>query len=304
MALGLRTNCATCAEGDSGTPPDDWSPDPCQATSSSDDGLDGNFYCINGGEVGGITGSCTCTNCDNGYGGENCQNIEHSVDSMTKLFNKVSNGNGSSENTGNAIMTNGDTTVMAVGNYKCSEGTCASEYNMLYLEDLSGELKCEDDNANCILDGEGTQRGMIVNEASTGGSVILTIRALTFHDCLARGGMMYDMGGAVAIMADNAQTSVAMVDFCFCVFSNCGSLQWNAGGGAIALLSGFVNIYGSRFTGNTAVTGVAGKDIYRNAGTIKIHNTCPSPYASNTPNKGKSVSSDDQPEDYTRFKPF
>ena len=31
------------------------------STDSSKDGSDGNFYCINGGTVGGTTGSCTCT---------------------------------------------------------------------------------------------------------------------------------------------------------------------------------------------------------------------------------------------------
>ena len=42
-------------------------------TSSSDDGSDGNFHCINGGTVGGTTGSCTCTSRNAGYGGASCQ---------------------------------------------------------------------------------------------------------------------------------------------------------------------------------------------------------------------------------------
>ena len=40
---------------------------------STKDGTDGNFYCINGGTVGGTTGSCTCTSCNEGYGGASCE---------------------------------------------------------------------------------------------------------------------------------------------------------------------------------------------------------------------------------------
>ena len=37
-----------------------------------DDGTDGNFYCINGGVTAGLAGSCTCTGCSGGFGGDNC----------------------------------------------------------------------------------------------------------------------------------------------------------------------------------------------------------------------------------------
>ena len=48
-------------------------PNPCTAsTNSSKDGSDGEFYCVNGGSVGGTTGSCTCTSCARRYGGRNC----------------------------------------------------------------------------------------------------------------------------------------------------------------------------------------------------------------------------------------
>ncbi|GMI08279.1 hypothetical protein TrVE_jg10468 [Triparma verrucosa] len=43
------------------------------STSPSDDGSDGNFYCINGGTVDGVSGSCTCTSCNTGFGGSSCQ---------------------------------------------------------------------------------------------------------------------------------------------------------------------------------------------------------------------------------------
>ena len=37
------------------------------------DGSDGYLYCVNGGDVGGFVGSCTCTNCDPGFGGASCE---------------------------------------------------------------------------------------------------------------------------------------------------------------------------------------------------------------------------------------
>jgi len=43
------------------------------STSPSDNGSDGNFYCINGGTVGGYAGSCTCTSCNSGFTGSSCE---------------------------------------------------------------------------------------------------------------------------------------------------------------------------------------------------------------------------------------
>ena len=43
------------------------------STVSSKDGSDGTFYCINGGNVGGTAGLCTCTSCNAGYEGASCQ---------------------------------------------------------------------------------------------------------------------------------------------------------------------------------------------------------------------------------------
>ena len=60
-SLGTLT-AATCAANS------------CIASSlSTKDGTDGIFFCINGGTVGGTTGSCTCTSCDEGYGGASCE---------------------------------------------------------------------------------------------------------------------------------------------------------------------------------------------------------------------------------------
>ena len=81
----------------------------------------------------------------------------------------------------------------------------------------------------------------------------------------------------------------AIVDLELCVFSSNRATSSSVGGGAIFVSSsgGTVNAYGTTFNGNTADSG-NGDDIYRFEGTITIHNTCPSPYSSNTPIRGKT----------------
>ena len=197
---------------------------------------------------------------------------EVSVDNMNGLFNTVSNDDWYADNTGNSIMPNGDTAVLAVGVYKCTEGTCAASSTMLYTNDLHGEVKCLEDDASCILNGEQTRRGMDVMGTGAG---TLTLRALTFKEGEADG------GGGVDIY------NGAIVTIELCVFSNCRSTSSSYGGGAIFLQKAgtTVNAYGTTFNGNTAASD--GDDIYRSGGTITIHNTCPSPYSSNTPIPGE-----------------
>jgi hypothetical protein len=191
-----------------------------------------------------------------------------SVDNMNALFNTISED-------GNSIMANGDTTILAAGSYKCSQGTCADSYNMLRTDDLNGEVKCVEDNASCVLDGENARRGMTVYGTGSG---TLILRALTFDKGYE------DYGGGVYIREG------ARVDLELCIFSNNRATLRDYGGGAI-IVGGSgttVNIYGTSFNGNTADSG-NGDDIYRwSGGTITIHNTCPSPYSSNTPIQGKT----------------
>ena len=200
---------------------------------------------------------------------------EFSVDNMNGLFNTLSNFNGwDADNTGNSIMPNGDTAVLAVGVYKCSDGPCSDSTDMLSTSGLNGEVKCEEEDASCVLNGEGTRSGMTV--IGTGAST-LYLRALTFQEGEA------DRGGGVVIWEG------AIVTIELCVFSNCRSTASWSGGGAIYVSSNSgntVNVYGTSFNDNTAATG-NGDDIYRNSGTITIHNTCPSPYSSNTPIQGQ-----------------
>jgi predicted outer membrane repeat protein len=195
---------------------------------------------------------------------------------MNGLFNTVSNYDNMlwADNTGNSIMANGDTTILAVGPYKGSEGTCAASHSMLLTADLNGEVKCVEDNASCVLDGENARRVMYVMGTGSG---TLILRALTFDKGYANiGGGVYIRDGAI-------------VDLELLVFSNNRATDSNRGGGAIYIYASgtTVNIYGTRFNENTADSG-NGDDIYKHSGTITIHNTCPSPYSSNTPIQGKT----------------
>jgi predicted outer membrane repeat protein len=199
---------------------------------------------------------------------------------MNGLFNTVSNADYDFvENTGNSIMSNGDTVILAVGSYKCSDGTCSGSDLMLYTWTLNGEVKCMEDNASCVLDGENERRVMMVEGTGSG---TLILRALTFDKGYADG----DEGGGVKI------SNHALVDLELVVFSNNRATSTYSGGGAIYVHGSetTVNIYGTSFYGNTADSG-SGDDIYGSSflgsPTITIHNTCPSPYSSKTPIQGK-----------------
>jgi hypothetical protein len=183
---------------------------------------------------------------------------------MDSFFNTVSSY-------GNSIMANGDTTVLAVGSYKCSEGTCEDSDNMLFTNELNGEVKCQEDNTSCVLNGENEVR-LVKMQGTNRGTLIL--RALSFKDGEA------GRGGGVSI------ESGAIVDIELCVFSHCKATIDSSGGGAIYLWDTTVNIYGTRFNGNIADSG-NGDGIFNQGGTITIQNTCPSPYTTNTPFQGK-----------------
>ena len=204
----------------------------------------------------------------------------HHVTNMGELFNTVSNDATDAANTGNSIMPFGDTTVLASGEYKCSQGTCAlgNSNALLSTNAFYGNIVCISDSANCVIDGENTNRGMRVN--GSGGNV-LTLKALTFKDGEA------ETGGGLEIRV------LSILDLHLCVFSNCRATSNSQGGGAIYSIysnTGGVNIYGTTFTNNNANT-VAGNDIYESSPSVSItvHNTCPSPFSSNTPNQGSAL---------------
>jgi hypothetical protein len=196
---------------------------------------------------------------------------------MTGLFNKVSNGVCTGCNTGTSIMANGGTTILAVKTYKCPDGTCATSGTMLITNDLNGEVKCVEDNASCVLDGENARRGLGTYGTGSG---TLILRALTFDKGYT------NMGGAVWI------EDGAIMDLELCVFSNNRATDSTYGGGAIFLQGSgtSINIYATSFNGNTADSGT-GADIYSysfGSPTIFIHSTCPAPYSFSTPTQGKT----------------
>jgi predicted outer membrane repeat protein len=198
---------------------------------------------------------------------------------MYDLFHTVSNGFEFFQvdfYQGESTMEFGSTALLAVGLYKCSDGyrICARPDSMLWTIELNGEVKCVEDNASCVLDGENARRVMLVSGTY---NYPLMLRALTFD----KGSAEY--GGGIVIDSGSGAT----VDLKLCVFSTNTATGSNYGGGAIYVLGGVTNTYGTSFNANTAATG-NGNDIYDGTGTVTIHNTCPSPYSSRTPIQGKT----------------
>ena len=218
-------NCASCPLGMTGRAPDECVVSNCVATSvTSDDGTDGNFYCINGGTPSGTAGTCTCS-CAEGFSGTHCQSIYTEVNTMTAFFNAVSNhaDANSVDNTGTNLMTNGEITVVADGHYKCSEGTCAATDKMVVLRSMWGEVKCNSDAATCTLDGEDSHIVMAISGFDLGDNV-LTVRAFTVTK-----GRWANCGGI-------GVSGGAIVDIILCIFI--GNEPLAAGAGAIGVLGG------------------------------------------------------------------
>ena len=186
-------------------------------------------------------------------------------------------------NTGNNIVSNGDVVKVAEGTYQCDEigSNCAFSYadygKMFCLDELSISIECANDSADCVLDGQSSRR--VIQVVGTGGiGQKVTLRALNIR----RGAYPYSSGGGATFH------SGAIVDIILCIFSNCRSIGSSSSsrGGALYIYDSIINVYGSRFSGNTADSGNGG-DI-SGGKTITIHNTCPSPYSSISPTQGKT----------------
>jgi hypothetical protein len=111
----------------------------CQATSEpTDDGSDGNFYCINGGQVGGMPGSCTCTSCYDNVGGPNCETCAegYTGDAPWCFLNCVTSANpsddGSLEKDGKFYCINGGTIGGIAGQCTCTQ--CSSGFEGRHCE--------------------------------------------------------------------------------------------------------------------------------------------------------------------------
>ena len=90
---------------------------PCQASSdSSKDGSDGDFYCVNGGTAGGYMNACTCTSCNAGYSGTNCE----TADACSATTTSTDDGTD-----GNIYCTSGGSAGGTTGACTC---TCSSGY--------------------------------------------------------------------------------------------------------------------------------------------------------------------------------
>ena len=221
-----------------------------------------------------------------------CIPSEWKVSDMTALFNKVSNyelrdpeSKQVVNNIGADIMENGDTTTLSVGDYKCSDGTCNGiDYlAMLGTSDLYGEIRCEEDNASCILNGESKYGGIGISgtgsETSGTGSgttSVLRIRAIKFYNTLAT------FGGGISVESGK-------VEITLCVFDQCKTLSRYGGGGAIFVASGSVTISAAEFTANEALNSGQGDDIYNKVGEVSILDTCPSPLSANTPTQIRAL---------------
>jgi hypothetical protein len=99
----------------------------CQATAEpTDDGSDGNFYCINGGQGGGMPGSCTCTSCYDNVGGPHCETcVEgYTGDAPWCFLDCVASANpsddGSQESEGNFFCINGGRIGGSAGSCTCT----------------------------------------------------------------------------------------------------------------------------------------------------------------------------------------
>jgi len=104
---------------------------------------------------------------------------------------------GDVDNTGNNIITNGDTVEVAQGTYACNESgsNCVDSAKMLYPSNLYSSIECTNDSADCVIDGQSSRRVIYVG-GNAGGS--LTIRALTFLNGQAgNGGGAYIYDGAI-----------------------------------------------------------------------------------------------------------
>jgi hypothetical protein len=120
-------------EGYSGDAP--WCFLDCLASANpSDDGSlesDGNFFCINGGIIGGSAGSCTCTSCYDGVGGPHCETCAegYTGDAPWCFLNcqtsDIRTDDGSLEKSGRFYCINGGTIGGIAGQCTC---TCPEEF--------------------------------------------------------------------------------------------------------------------------------------------------------------------------------
>lgn len=187
------------------------------------------------------------------------------VSNQDGLFNKINSN-------GNSLMSNGDEVVVSEGDYVCDP--CASSTLMFNIDALYGQIRCEGDDLECKLDGEGSRQVMVVFSTGEG---ILNLRGLhIFRGNAIYGGGLYINNGAIVTLE-------------LMIFQHCQATgDWDGdGGGAIYAYRGTLNLYGVSFLSNTA-TNNKGDDVYVYAASLTIHTTCPDGYGGH-PTEGKYV---------------
>ena len=159
-------------------------------------------------------------------------------------------------------MSNGDEVVAAEGVYKC--GTYHNSDEMYYISGLNGVVRCENDNLQCKLDGQGSRRVMVVDGWNSGGGT-LSLRGFHIHrGSYLNGGGIYTGNGAI-------------VNLSIMKFTKCQATDSSYyGGGAIQAYSGTINLYAVEFSGNSAAS--KGDDIYIYYAAVTVHSNCPDGY--------------------------
>ena len=176
------------------------------------------------------------------------------VSGQDGLYNKISHN-------GNAEMSNGDEVVASEGVYQC--GTCYGSSLMYGINDFNGVIRCENDNLQCKLDGEGSRSVMSVD--GTGGGT-LSLRG--FH--IRRGS--YSWAGGIFVY--DGSINLSIMKFTECQATSSSS---DDGGGAIYARAGTINLYAVEFSGNSAASN-KGDDIYTVDAAVTVHSNCPDGY--------------------------
>jgi len=119
--------------------------DPCVTSTDSTHttGNDGNFYCTNGGTIGGTTGACSCSSCAAGYSGSHCQTANDCASSTNAAH--------TSGNDGNYHCTNGGDIGGTTGACSCS--SCDPGFSGTHCETADTCVKSSTSSHNTGNDG-------------------------------------------------------------------------------------------------------------------------------------------------------
>ena len=183
---------------------------------------------------------------------------------MDSLHAMVSNRVGTGLNTGNEIATKGATVLLGKSTFTCKDGACASNSNMLEIDNIFISVQCFKDDTSCIIDGREKQTLIRIWREDQGTS---KIQGIMFTGGRAGSGTS---GGALAV-----RNPAVYVEVTFCVFTNCVSSD---GGGAIYVArSSRLTTFSTVFHNNVASNGRGDDILAETWAIISINETCPEP---------------------------